>query len=92
LKIKGYKKIHINKEQKRPGLTILILDKINFVKNHLRAGHMPVVLAICEAKIRRIKVQAQPREIVCKTAISKNNQSKTDWRCGSSGRKPALQA
>jgi hypothetical protein len=42
--------------------------------------------------MRRIMVQGQSGEIVWETPISKNNQSKIDWRCGSSGRMPALQA
>jgi hypothetical protein len=32
---------------------------------------MPAILATREAEIRRIKVQSQPREIVCKTQSPK---------------------
>jgi hypothetical protein len=32
---------------------------------------MPVILAIQEAEIRRIMVQSQPRQIVCKTLSQK---------------------
>jgi hypothetical protein len=42
------------------------------------------------AGIRRFKVQGQPRQIVHKTHLQ-NIQGKMDWRCGSSGRVPALQ-
>jgi hypothetical protein len=52
---------------------------------------MPVILAIWEAEIRRIMVPGQPRQIVLKNSHLINNQSKLDWRCGSSGRMPALQ-
>jgi hypothetical protein len=33
---------------------------------------MPVILATQEAEIRRIMVQSQPRQIVCKTLSQKN--------------------
>jgi hypothetical protein len=40
-------------------------------KNDLKPGAgqwlTPVILATCEAKIRKIKVQSQPLEIVCET-------------------------
>jgi hypothetical protein len=35
-------------------------------------------------------VQGQSRQIVQETPISKNNQSKRDWRCGLSDRLPVL--
>jgi hypothetical protein len=35
-----------------------------------------VILAIWEAEIRRITVQGQPREIICKTPISKQTRAK----------------
>jgi hypothetical protein len=53
---------------------------------------MPVTLATWEAKITRITVWGQPRQIVHKTPSSKNNQSKMDWRHTSSSRAPALQS
>jgi hypothetical protein len=37
---------------------------------------MPVILATQEAKIRRITVQSQPRQIVCKTLSQKNPSRK----------------
>jgi hypothetical protein len=40
---------------------------------------MPVIQTSWEAEIRRIAVQDQPQQIVRKTSISKNNQSKLDW-------------
>jgi hypothetical protein len=46
------------------------------------------MLATWEAEVRRISVQGQPRQILHETPISKNNQSKMDWKCGSSGREP----
>jgi hypothetical protein len=44
---------------------------------------MPVILATQEAEIRRVAVQSQPRQIVCKTYLEKNpSQKKKDWwRC-----------
>jgi hypothetical protein len=44
-----------------------------------------------EAEIRRIKVQGQPGQIVPRLHLQ-NNQSKMNWRYGSSSRAPALQA
>jgi hypothetical protein len=39
----------------------------------------------------RSQVQGQPTQIVCETPPHlQNNQSKMDWRCGSSNRAPAL--
>jgi hypothetical protein len=37
---------------------------------------MPIILTSWEAKIRRIAIQGQPRQIAHKEPISKNNQSK----------------
>jgi hypothetical protein len=51
----------------------------------------PVILAIWEAEIGRLVVQGQPRQVVCKTHLL-NNQSKMEWRSGSSNRVSALQA
>jgi hypothetical protein len=45
------------------------------------------ILATWEVEIRRTVVQGQPGKI----SISKNNQSKMDWRFDSSGTVPALQ-
>jgi hypothetical protein len=50
----------------------------------------PVLLGTWEAEIR-IMVWAQPGKIVQEIPISKNKQSKMDWRSDSSGRAPALQ-
>jgi hypothetical protein len=36
----------------------------------------PVILATQEADIRRIKVQGQPRHVVCKTLSRKNSSQK----------------
>jgi hypothetical protein len=47
-----------------------------------------VILAAWEAEIGRVKFQGQPEQIV---PPYKNNHSKMNWRCGSSGRVPALQ-
>jgi hypothetical protein len=47
---------------------------------------MPIILATWEAEIRKIMVQSQNWQIIFKTPISKNNQNKMDWRCGSSDR------
>jgi hypothetical protein len=47
---------------------------------------MPVILAIWKTEIRRIAIQVQPRKIILKTPHLQINQSKIDWRCGSSGR------
>jgi hypothetical protein len=53
----------------------------------------PVILASWESEIGRIMIQGQLRQIVHETppANLQNNQSKMDWRCGSSGRMPTLQ-
>jgi hypothetical protein len=54
---------------------------------------MPVILAPWEAEIGRIVIRDQIGKIVCETTpISKTSKAKMDWRCGSSGRAPALQA
>jgi hypothetical protein len=37
---------------------------------------MPIILATCEAEIRRIVVRGQPRQIVPKTPISKITRAK----------------
>jgi hypothetical protein len=47
------------------------------------------ILATWEAEIGRITVRGQPRQIV-QEAHLQNNQSKMDWRRGSSSRAPAL--
>jgi hypothetical protein len=51
---------------------------------------MSVILATWKAEIGRMVVQSQTRQTVCKTSSPKNNQSRMDWGCGSSGRVPAL--
>jgi hypothetical protein len=50
---------------------------------------MPLILAIWEAESRRITVRGQRRFM--RPPHLQNDQSKVDWRCGSSGRTPALQ-
>jgi hypothetical protein len=45
---------------------------------------MPIILVTWEAEIGRITVQGQPGQIVHETPFPKNNQSKIDWRTGSS--------
>jgi hypothetical protein len=59
------------------------------------AGHHPwlmsVILATWEAEIRTT-VASQPGQIVHDTPHLQNNQSKMDWRCGSSSRVPDLQS
>jgi hypothetical protein len=40
-----------------------------------------VILATWKAEIQRVKVQGQPRQT--ERPHFQNNQSKTDWRCGS---------
>jgi hypothetical protein len=37
---------------------------------------MPVILATQEAKIRKIEVQSEPRQIVCETLSQKNPSQK----------------
>jgi hypothetical protein len=51
---------------------------------------MSVILVTWKAEIGRMVVQSQTRQTVCKTSSPKNNQSRMDWGCGSSGRVPAL--
>jgi hypothetical protein len=38
-----------------------------------------------------MEVRGLPEQIVHEIPIFKNNQSKMEWRCGSSGRAPALE-
>jgi hypothetical protein len=52
------------------------------------SSQAPVILATWESEIRRIMVGGKAKKIVHETPISKNNQSKMDWRCGVSGRAP----
>jgi hypothetical protein len=52
---------------------------------------LPVIIATWETEMYRTLVQGQPRQIVLKAPISKNNQSKVNWRCGLSHRVPVLQ-
>jgi hypothetical protein len=40
---------------------------------------MPEILATQKAEIRRIKVQSQPRHIVCQTLSQKNPITKKGW-------------
>jgi hypothetical protein len=51
---------------------------------------MPAILPTWEA-VMGIAAQGQIGQTVLKAPLQ-NNQSKTDWRCGSGGRVPALQA
>jgi hypothetical protein len=51
---------------------------------------MPVILATWEAEIGKTEVGGQPEQIVWDPHLQ-NNQSKMDWRPGSSSRVPALQ-
>jgi hypothetical protein len=56
---------------------------IRRTKSSIQAGHQwltPVILATWEAEIRRITVQGQSRQIVCKTPISKITRAK--WTGG----------
>jgi hypothetical protein len=48
--------------------------------------YMPVIPATWDAEIRRLAIAGQPEEI----DHLQNNQSKMDWRFGSSRRVPAL--
>jgi hypothetical protein len=52
---------------------------------------MPIILVTQEAEIT-IMVWVQLWQIICETPVSKNNQSKMNWRYGSSHSVPALQA
>jgi hypothetical protein len=47
-----------------------------------QAGRVPVAHA-CNPTDRRITVQSQPRQIVCKTFISKKPITKMSWWSGS---------
>jgi hypothetical protein len=40
---------------------------------------MPIILAIQEAEIRRIKVQSQPRQIIPETLSQKKPTQKPGW-------------
>jgi hypothetical protein len=53
-----------------------------------QARLMPVVLATWQAETWRIMARGQPRQI---DPHRQNNQSKMNWRCGSSSRMPTLQ-
>jgi hypothetical protein len=53
---------------------------------------MPIILATWEAQISRTEVGGQTGQTVPKTPSPKNNQSKMDWRYGSSCRASVLKA
>jgi hypothetical protein len=58
-------------------------DDINLLKKSLRPStsgwHLSIILATWETKIRRITVQSQPRQIVCKTLYQKTlHKNKAD--------------
>jgi hypothetical protein len=72
------------------------ISRVNSLANKWQkiAGHQwlkPVILTIWEAEIGRIVVQGQRGQIVPETPISKITRAKMDWRCGFSGKVPALQ-
>jgi hypothetical protein len=52
---------------------------------------MSVILAIWEAEMGRLSVQGQSRKIVCEICPLQLQNNQMGWRCGSSGRMPALQ-
>jgi hypothetical protein len=52
---------------------------------------MSILLVTWEAEIERIVVWGHPGQIVLETPSPNNNQSKVEWRCGSSGMVPPLQ-
>jgi hypothetical protein len=52
---------------------------------------MPVIPATQEAEIKRIMVQSQPEQIVCKTLSRKNPSQKKGWWSDSRCR-PGVQA
>jgi hypothetical protein len=56
-----------------PSKKIFIL-KISFLTRHWWLT--PVILATQEAEIRRLEVQSQPRQIVCKTLSRKKTITK----------------
>jgi hypothetical protein len=59
--------------------TEFFFKKINKIENHLAAvcwWLMPIILATCQAEIRRIKVQSQPRLLVCKSTCLKITKAK----------------
>jgi hypothetical protein len=69
----------------------------NFSKKFSKRSQVLVthayILVAWETEIWMITVQGQPQKIVCEMPPThlQNNQTKTDWRCGSSSRAPALQ-
>jgi hypothetical protein len=69
----------------------LQLKALEFKSQYLKKKKLKLVLASWDTEIRRIKVGGQSGQIVLDPHLQ-NNQSKMDWRCGSSGRTPALQA
>jgi hypothetical protein len=52
---------------------------------------MLAILATWEVETGRIMVGGQHRKKVHETTISKNNQSKMNWKCSSGSRESALQ-
>jgi hypothetical protein len=63
---------------------------LTFIKIYIGAGCWkltPVILATWEMKIEKIKVPDQPGQII-QHLVSKNNQSKVDWRCSNPSSSP----